>query len=236
MARAKRTARAEARRRYRAATEPAFDIDDDTSEAPAAPRAARQPAVASPEDTQKRVGIFDALRVSIHPVHVREDLASFPALATNRALLLPILLTILSTVAVVATRGTDAITPFLFTYFIQTPALGGVFLAGFLAPRASWLLGAIVGLIAAFGYVTIVAVVPNALGPTTPASSTVQGVALYALTLSPIMGAFFAAGAAWYRRFLRLSNPSRTRQAASPRRGDGRTRAANSSQKAGARR
>jgi hypothetical protein len=237
VARAKRTARAEARRRYRAATEPAFDVEDEASESQPATRTVRQPAAPRQEDNQKRVGIFDALRVSVHPVRVREDLASFPALATNRALLLPILLTIVSTIAVVVTSGKDAITPFLFTYFVQTPALGGVFLAGFLAPRASWLLGAIVGLVAAFGYVAILLVVPGALGPTQPEASTVQGVALYAFILSPFMGAFFAAAAAWYRRFLRLSNPNRSRQAAAtPRRGDGRTRTTSSSQKAGARR
>jgi len=180
--------------------------------------------------------MFDALRISIHPVRVREDLASLPALATNRALLLPILATIVSTVAVVATSGKDVITPFLFTYFIQTPALGGVFLAGFLAPRASWLLGAIVGLVAAVGYVAILVVVPGALGPTPPEASTIQGVALYAFILSPFMGAFFASLAAWYRRFLRLMNPNRPSQAQTPRRGDGRTRATNNAQKAGARR
>ena len=236
MARAKRTARADARRRYRAATEPAFDTESEVTDASPAARAIRQPAAARPEDGQKRVGIFDALRLSIHPVRVREDLAALPALATNRALLLPILLTVVSTVAVIATNGKDAVTPFLFTYFVQTPALGGVFLAGFLAPRASWLLGAIVGLIAAVGYVAILVVVPGALGPATPEASTVQGVALYAFTLSPFMGAFFAAAAAWYRRFLRMSNPNRSRQAAPPRRGDGRTRTTSSSQKADARR
>lgn len=234
MARAKRTARAEARRRHRAATEPAIDIDD-TMDVPPAARAVRPPAATAGE-TKKRVGMFDALRVSIHPVHIREDLAGFPALATNRALLLPILLTVASTIAVVATGGADAITPFLFTYFVQTPALGGVFLAGFLAPRASWLLGAIVGLVAAFGYVVIVVTVPDALGTTPPEPSKVQGVALYAFLLSPFMGAFFASAAAWYRRFLRMSAPARPGQAASPRRGDGRTRTTSGSQKAGARR
>jgi hypothetical protein len=237
VARAKRTARAEARRKYRAATAPAYDVEDETSETPPVARTARQAQVARPDGNQKRVGIFDALKVSVHPVHLREDLASFPTLVTNRALLLPLLLTVVSTVAVVATSGKDAITPFLFTYFVQTPALGGVFLAGFLAPRASWLLGAIVGLVAAFGYVTILLLVPGALGPTPPESSTVQGVALYAFLLSPFMGAFFAAAAAWYRRFLRLSAPNRPRQAAAtPKRGDGRTRTPGNSQKAGARR
>ena len=237
MARAKRTARADARRRYRAATEPAFDIDDETTESSDVARTVRQPRASKPEDSQKRVGMFEALKVSIHPVRFREDLAAFPPLVTNRALLLPILLTVVSTLAVVATSGSDAITPFLFTYFVQTPALGGVFLAGFLAPRASWLLGAIVGLVAAFGYVAILLVVPGALGPTPPEPSKVQGVALYAFLLSPFMGAFFAAAAAWYRRFLRLSNPNpRRQQAAAPRRGDGRSRGAANSQKASARR
>src|SRR5512140_1885822 len=80
VARAKRTARAEARRRYRAATEPAFDVQDDTTESQPVARAARQPQVARPDGNQKRVGIFDALKVSIHPVRWREDLAGFPTL------------------------------------------------------------------------------------------------------------------------------------------------------------
>jgi hypothetical protein len=235
VARAKRTARADARRRYRAATEPLVDVEDDGIESRPAARVVRQPTARS-EDTPKRVGIFDALRVSVHPVHVREDLAALPPLLTNRALLLPLALTIASTVAVIATNGKDAVTPFLFTYFVQTPALGGVFLAGFLAPRASWLLGAIVGFVAAFGYVAIILTVPAALSSTPPEASTVQGVAVYAFVLSPFMGAFFAAAAAWYRRFLRLSTPNRPNQSAAPRRGDGRTRTTPSSQKAGARR
>jgi hypothetical protein len=180
--------------------------------------------------------MLDSLRTSIHPVRVREDLASLPALATNRALLLPILATIVSTVAVIATSGKDLVTPILFTYFVQTPALGGVFLAGFLAPRASWLLGAIVGVVAAAGYLAILLIAPSILSATTPDAATTQNVALSAFLLSPIMGALFASLAAWYRRFLRVMNPSRTRQAAPPKRGDGRTRGTNNSQKAGARR
>ena len=55
---------------------------------------------------------------------------------------------------------------FLYQYFIQTPAIGGVFIAGFLAPRASWLLGVIVGLVAAACYsiLGLSGVVP--IGPT----------------------------------------------------------------------
>jgi hypothetical protein len=34
----------------------------------------------------------------------------------------------------------------------------------------------------------------------------------YALATSPLSGVFFGAAAAWYRRFLRLANPNRSRQ------------------------
>ncbi len=239
MARAKRTARADARRRYRAATESAVDIDMEAADVPRDARTAgrRSQPGAKPENSQGRVGIVNALRVSIHPPQVREDLQALPSLVTHPALWLPLLITIVSTIAVVATSGKDGITPFLFAYFVQTPALGGVFLAGFLAPRASWLLGAIVGLVAAIGYLAVLSVVPGALGPTTPAAGTIENVAISAFILSPVMGGLFAALAAWYRRFLRLSNPNRNRQAASPKRGtDGRTRGSSGSQKAGARR
>jgi hypothetical protein len=51
-----------------------------------------------------------------------------------------------------------------------------------------------------------------------------------ALLLSPIMGAIFAALAAWYRRFLAYSNPNRGRQSQKAKSGgprpDGKTRTA----------
>ena len=238
MARAKRTARADARRRYRAATDPAFDVDIDEAEAPPDERGAnrRPPSAARQDNTPARVGIIDALRASIHPPRIREDVALLPRQVTHPSLWLPLLLTIGVTVAVVVTGGKDVITPLLFAYFVQTPAIGGVFLAGFLAPRASWLLGAIVGAVAAAGYVAVLALVPGALGPTAPAG-TLASVAASSFILSPILGAFFASAAAWYRRFLRLSNPNRGRQAASQKRGnDGRSRGSTGSQKAGARR
>lgn len=239
MARAKRTARADARRRYRAATEPAIDSDVDAAAGSPDVRGASRGSQSSAraENNQPRVGMLNALRTSIHPPRFREDLAILPSLVTHPALWLPVLVTIASTVAVVATGGKDAVTPLLFAYFVQTPAIGGVFLAGFLAPRASWLLGIIIGLVAAVGYVAVLSLVPGALGPTAPGAATIESVAVSAFILSPILGALFASAAAWYRRFLRLSNPNRGRQASSQRRsGNGRTRGSNGSQKAGARR
>jgi hypothetical protein len=241
VARAKRTARADARRRYRAATEPEFDMDVDAADASPDARATSrgsQPS-ARPENSQARVGFLAALRLSIHPPKFREDLAALPGLALHsKALWIPLAATVASAIAVIITGGKDVVTAFLFAYFVQTPAIGGVFLAGFLAPRASWLLGLIVGFVAAIGYAAYIVIAAGRLpGADAPDPALVRDTVISAFFLSPILGALFAAAAAWYRRFLRLSNPNRGRRSSPAKRvGNGRTRGSSDSQKAGARR
>jgi hypothetical protein len=251
VARAKRTERAEARRRYRAtlATDPlAEDADgtDDVSTAGSSQGAKRSnatPAGKQASGTPERVGFTDAFRQSIRPVHVREDLAALPWITVQtKAIWLPVLITIAATIVTAATGATDMVTGLLFTYFVMVPALGGFFIGGFLTPRASWLIGIVIGLVSAVCYVALgFAGLLPAIGQPTfaelfaadPGSATV-----YAFTWSPIMGAFFAAAAAWYRRFLALSSPNRNRkpsQAPKQRPGDGRTRGG-TSQKAPAKR
>jgi hypothetical protein len=228
VARAKRTQRAEARRRNRAAApDAAFDLDEDT---PSPSTAARgpQPSAKAPA-TPARMGFSAAFRAAIRPLNVRADLAALPWIATHtHALWVPLAITLASTIAIIATKGGD-ISLFMFAYFIQTPAIGGVFIAGFLAPRASWLLGAIVGLFSAVCYSVLVLAYPTTIYATAapPTQAQAQEVALSAFILSPVIGAFFAAGAAWYRRFLRLSSPNRARQTQksnAKKMGDGRTR------------
>lgn len=222
VARAKRTDRAAARRRYRATIEAEGPDTEDVPEA--------APARPSTRDvtTQVRVGFVRAFREAYHPVHVREDLAALPSLVRNKAFWIPLLVTIVASGAVVATGGRDAVSAILFSYFVQTPAIGGVFLAGFLAPRASWLLGAIIGFVAAGGYIAVLGLVPASLSGANPDPGTFQSIVLSALLFSPLMGAFFASTAAWYRRFLTLTNPNRGRRPQQPqkRQGDGRTRGA----------
>lgn len=226
MARAKRTSseRAAARRRYRAATESEALAAEEATEA--APGRAPQPA--RPTADNVRMGIMAALRASIHPVHYREDLAALPALVTNKALWLPVLITVASTIAVVATGSTNALAAILFSYFVQTPGIGGSFLAGFLAPRASWLLGFIVGIVTAVSYSVLIFVFPLQIATEVPDPAVAQSAVLAAVTTSPILGALFASAAAWYRRFLTLTNPNRGRRNQQPqkRSGDGRTRGA----------
>jgi hypothetical protein len=222
VARAKRTQRAEARRRNRAAVpDAAFEVDEDAPSPSTAPRSP-QPSAKAPA-TPQRMGF----RAAIRPLNVRADLAALPWIATHtHALWVPLAITLASTVAIIATNGGD-ISLFMFAYFIQTPAIGGVFIAGFLAPRASWLLGALVGLFSAVCSSVLVLAYPTTIAAAAPSQAQAQEIALSAFFLSPVIGAFFAAGAAWYRRFLRLSSPNRARPAQksnAKKMGDGRTR------------
>ena len=151
MARAKRTTRAEARRRYRAEhgllDDPNIgDEPEDTETTPSGrPGGTRQGA-----EQTGRIGVFSAARQAFRPLDAPGDLRALPRIATRSpALWLPIVLTIAAAVLTGISRGTDVLSQFAFQYFVVTPAIGGVFIAGFLAPRASWLLGVIVGLVSA---------------------------------------------------------------------------------------
>ena len=248
MARAKRTERADARRRYRAtfATDPladdgeALDVPAATASGQAARRTNAEPGTKQSVTGQpQRVGFVDAFRQSIRPVHVRQDIAALPWITLHtKSVWLPVVITIAATIATAATGATDMVTGLLFTYFVVFPAIGGVFIGGFLAPRASWLVGIVVGLVSAACYVAlgVSGRLPSPFGEQFALNGTAASVS--AFVYSPIMGAFFAAAAAWYRRFLALSSPNRNRrqsQAQKQRPGDGRTRAGGS-QKASAKR
>ena len=243
MARAKRTARAEARRRYRA--EQGLPDESAIEEEEAAATTGPNRATGTPPP--QRIGMGAAFKQAFRPLDLRGDLQALPSIARHsKALWLPILLTIVSGVAYALVRPDGRpvgdpmalLVTLLFQYFLQTPAIGGVFIAGFLAPRASWLLGAIVGIVSAAAYTVMglsgvlpTTVLVNGVETTVNAGEVIAS----AFIVSPVMGAIFASAAAWYRRFLQLSSPNRGRAQQPVRRGnDGRTRAGN--QKAGVRR
>ena len=258
MARAKRTDRAEARRRHRAATagtEGAPQGDGAETPTGSTPARSTSNATRSASGSAKpasgevamstpggRLPIATAFRQSFHAVDIRADLAALPWLAVHtKALWVPVLITVVGTIAiaVAATLGSqNAITSLIFQYFIQPPAIGGVFIAGFLAPRASWLLGVIVGLVAALAYSFLLVAFPATIfGSTGVDPANVRDLALSGFVLSIAFGALFASGAAWYRRFLHLSNPNRGRRAeAKKKANDGKSRTSGRDQKAGARR
>jgi hypothetical protein len=242
VARAKRTHRAEARRRYRSEQAVAADGDaaDVSGSAPDAVPSRSSSTSGGDASGASRPGVANAFRTAFRPLDVRSDLRVLPQLVRHRALWIPIAITLASTVLVIVVPPVGrsdivgVLASFLYQYFIVTPAIGGVFIAGFLAPRASWLYGILVGIVAAACYSFLVLRGLVGAAPTPDTQNVARDVILASFFLSPIVGAFFASTAAWYRRFLYLSNPNRGRpRGGSPGRPDGRRR---SGQKASARR
>ena len=157
MARAKRTHRAEARRRYRNEQALADRIEDEDIDEPdtSATRESVSSSKASSPSTPARPSVSNSFRAAFRPLDIRSDLRALPQLVRNKALWIPVALTLATTVAFIVIRPegrTDVLgilTVFMYQYFVVTPAIGGVFIAGFLAPQRVWLYGVIVGLVAA---------------------------------------------------------------------------------------
>jgi hypothetical protein len=98
-----------------------------------------------------------------------------------------------------------------FTFF-PIPLLPPM-IAGFLAPRSSWLAGLIAGFIATMTIVWVVAMtaltVPGYGGMLS--ATNLISTTLNLLQSSLAVGVIVAAGTAWYKRFLTLSSGSRKR-------------------------
>jgi hypothetical protein len=230
VARAKRTDRAEARRRYRASQgdEPLFADDaaeDDasaettTAAATATPRPSgreRVRAASTPPPAPARPGMRSAFSKAFRPVDVRGDVLALPALIRNRSFFIPLALIAAVALVVVLTGGTEPISNTLSVYFLAPPPVAPVFLAGFLAPRASWLIGGLLGAFAALVIVILLSLpsMQALTTSTTGASALDPGIIGYSFFLSIIGGALFASTAAWYKRFLFLANPARAQRAA----------------------
>jgi hypothetical protein len=175
VARAKRTNRAEARRRHRAQiAEQANAETPESAEQPVEPsaRGPRGPRGPRPAAEPQRSGMRYAFRAAFREPNLREDIEHLPELLRSRAILLPILISVGTAVAIAATSGTDVISRLLAQYFLVPPPIGSIFIAGFFAPRASYLAGLIVGLVAAIALTILIAVTPAVSpGVATPGAS-----------------------------------------------------------------
>jgi hypothetical protein len=220
LARAKQTNRAEARRRYRQTTAQSIDVadlesDDDASAPPVrSSRPATKPAAAT-----GRPGLVAAFRGAYRPARYREDLAALPELVRGRWFLVSVGLIV---VGFGASLIPNALTPLVFQTLLYPPAMLPIFLVGFTAPRASYLLGLIVGIVDVLLYSLWVAVASQGTVSNIPTSDLL----LTGLTVGVPAGVLFAAGAAWYRRFLALSSAGRG-QTRSSNRGRAGAKAAN---------
>ena len=205
--RPKDTSRAEARRRHRDENREA-DVDADGAEAQAAVVA---------EEPQKRSSM-------IQMPNIGDDLRHLPEIFLSRKLVwLPfglLALTLILGIALVNGALDDLPNPVrdVLTLYISLTlhptSLFIFFIGGFLAPRGSYLVGGVLGLLSAIVYLVVVSLAIDAAptstdaltsstGGTVPAIST--DLIIQTLGLGVIIGVFAGGFAAWYRRFLRSS-------------------------------
>ena len=234
MARAKRTGRADARRRYRTSfadplEESDLAVEEEVTSAgttvgarPVGPAVARpgsaaaQPAAGAPAT---RPSLSAAFRSSFRPLDLRGDIRALPQLLRHWSFFVPVILSGLA-VAAVPLLGLNPMTSAFFQYFSFTAPLGSSFLAGFFAPRASYLVGSLAAL-ASVGFQFLAysagpfgglfSDFKDAAGVTMTEAAAKELVLMQALTVGVPSAALFAAAAAWYKRFLNRASPNRGR-------------------------
>ena len=237
MARAKRTDRTDARRRYRA-EQATLNVDPDADPSGEAVAGAKStgtakgaaPASAAPA----RPSFMSAFRASFRPVDLRGDLRALPRILTHWGLLASLAAAVVSTAVFILSTNEFAssldltlsdptggkpidtisnISYIAVSLFVAPPPAAGAFLVGFTAPRASWLGGLIYGIVAALCY-TLILLSPTGrlfIGANSP-----QPYIANAWIVAPIGAALFASASAWYKRFLNLANPNRGRKPEKP--------------------
>ena len=211
MPRAKRTARADARRRARVTA--AADVagsDDESGRSPA-------PAKGSATAPAARPSVLGAFREAYQPVHLRDDIRALPWLVTRTpAIWLPTLLIVATSiwylvsggsVVEIATSRYGSLAGIAFSLLVAPPPFGSAFLAGILAPRMAYLAGLIAGVVSLLAFALVVAIAQPGLVTNLPPGLRESWI-LWALTIGPISGLAVGAFAGFYRRFLRRANPN----------------------------
>ncbi len=224
MARAKKTERAEARRRYREATEGVAEGPDDGLEAPAVSAAAlpreyrdrRLPAAAAPLAPTGRPGLVATLRDAAGGVDLRGDLRAFPSLVVrSKAAIIPLIAIVATAAAIlIPSVGSNQFVALAGNVLLQPPPMIIAFLAGMLAPRAAWLFGGVTSLLAGLAWIVVIWATTDVqvtpLGFTYVVSAAQKlAYAQNVLITAPVFGVAVGAFAGFYRRFLNLSTPQR---------------------------
>jgi hypothetical protein len=184
VARAKRTDRADARRRYRATQSEAQDGGPDETEGTTAVATASTRKPSSNQSTQPtlppgaRPGFMTAFRAAARPFDLRSDIAYLPTLLTRlpdaRAVWIPALAAIGSGAFFLLAQplGSNGVANLVFQLFVLPPTIAGAFLAGILAPRATYLAGGIAALVGAIVFAVAVAITPVNLATATVPGAT----------------------------------------------------------------
>ena len=193
MARAKNTSRAEARKRTRDAqrAELAEFADDELDD---------HLEDAQPAEPRPRPSMFQM-------PNVLADIRAVPSTFRSRRIVwVPFILVLVGFVLALTIYGFPAeFQPWIALYlqfFFVPQGLFAYFIAGFVAPRGSYLVGGLLGIMSGAMYgIALVATLP----PDTDvvARAEIQSVAMSSPFTGAILGTFAGGFAAWYRNFLR---------------------------------
>ncbi len=212
MARAKRTDRAEARRRHRQAQLAQEEIDEGATIEGAPSRTRVAPIATRREAVPPRPGVLGAIRSAAAPAPIRADLAALRGIALHsKAIWVPGLLILATGILVlIPDMSKNVMVVLLFQAFLYPPPMAAAFLAGLLAPRAAWLAGGLLGVLAALVFSGDALLLAGATGAglTSSGASNLAQLVIYAWAVSPIMGIGVGAFAGFYRRFLRMTGPA----------------------------
>jgi hypothetical protein len=201
LARAKNTSRSEARRRTREQTRAELIEEDEAIDAP-------DPVPATP--VARRGSLFKF-------PDIRADLRALPNMfRTRRLLWLPFILLVVGFVLVLAVNLIPvSMQPWValyIQYFFLPEALFTYFIGGFLAPRASYLIGLMLGLMCGLLWTVILLIQPGTQEAVAAQSDLASAIGLV-LAQSVVLGLFAGGFAGWYRDFLRgMQDRSRQRQ------------------------
>jgi hypothetical protein len=226
VARAKRTERTDARRRHRAEQAALAGETIEVTESGDARTPQKSASVARPPQGQ-RPGFTTLMKEAYRSPNIIEDLKSLPMVLINPGFLIAVGGSVaiaiwfvlsynpaVSEVPVGDTEGLAAVSQsyqipaLLMGMVISPPPAVGAFIIGFMAKRASWLGGLIYGIVCS---VIVVAVLQQPAGRLFTGDASSDALLVQTAAWSPVGAALFAAAAAWYKRFLSLSNPNRAR-------------------------
>jgi hypothetical protein len=230
VARAKRTDRAEARRQYRAylaaqaeaqAAAEAEEVPAEDPGAPARPTRARDVEIAYKPG--ERVGIVAAIRAAFRTPHYVDDLRNIGPLVVGTKAIWPVAAICLISAAVAYPRinsqtvvANDPILSVIFQFVLYPLPLLPPMMAGFLAPRSTWLAGALAALISTVTLIALVSATQFKIeGSTTSITgANVLGITASWLSVALPFGALIGAVSGWYKRFLDLMGAGRSRNVA----------------------
>jgi hypothetical protein len=205
LARAKRTDRAEARRQYRAYlasqqdAEAAAAAEGAAEESQTRPPASRRPVpqgASSAPRPGERMGMLQAARAATRNATYLTDVRDIVWLVTKTRAVWPVAVLCSAGVVIAYPRihsnldvASDPILGLVFQFVVYPMALLPPMLAGFLAPRATWLAGALAAMISTLLFIFVVATTPIATVPESALAAASAAASAAAASAAPSAGA-----------------------------------------------